>query len=130
MKQHLAIFSQSLADEVLTGKKTVDFRFSKTKNLPYLKVTKDDVVLLKNSGQDVCGRAEVDNVLYFDDLNQNKLLSIELKYLKSAAISKKQFCDFARGAKYLSIIFLKNPNRFVAPYKIHKKDQRSWVVLA
>lgn len=129
MKQHLAIFSHNLADEVLHGNKTVDFRFSNTKKPPYLKVVKGDTLFLKNSGQNVCGRAEVDNVLYFDELSENQLRSIERKYLKYAAISKVQFYKFAQGAKFLSVIFIKDPFRFVVPYKIHKKDQRSWVIM-
>lgn len=129
MNKHLAIFNNHLADKVLSGEKTVDFRFSQVKIAPYLKIMKGDIVLIKNVGQAVSGQVEVDNVLYYDDLFPVKIKQIKNDYLKRSAITNQDFDKLRQGAKYLSIIFLKNPHRYIAPPKVHKSDRRGWAVL-
>lgn len=129
MTKHLAIFSGGLATAVLDGQKTVDFRFSKSKIAPYLKLQKGDVVLIKNVSEPVIGQVEVDNVLYFDDLSRVQLQKIKSDYLKESALDQSAFDNFRQGANYLSIIFFKQPRRFICPLKIDKKDRHGWMII-
>ncbi len=130
MNKHLAIFSHNLGDLVLSGEKTVDLRFAKKKIAPYLKVMKGDRVYVQNVGRNAAGQVEVENVLFFDSLNSGKLRQIKKDYLKLAAIDTRLFNRFADGNSYLSVIFLKNPQKYVAPVKFHHRDRRGWQVLS
>jgi predicted transcriptional regulator len=129
MAKHLAIFNDHLAEAVIEGKKSVDFRFAQKQIAPYLKVKKTDQVLIKNVSEPVIGLVEVDNVLYFDGLNLKNLNEIKRNYLNLAGIDEKEFDALSSGASYLSVIFLKRPKRFIAPFKIEKRDRRGWLVI-
>jgi len=129
MAKHLAIFSNDLAASVLDGHKTVDFRFSKSKIAPYLKIQKGDNVLVKNVSEPALGQVEVDNVLYFDNLTDGQLQKIKQDYLAESAITELVFDKFSEGSKYLSIIFFKQPKRFICPLKIDKKGRHGWLIL-
>jgi predicted transcriptional regulator len=129
MTKHLAIFSGGLAEAVLNGRKTVDFRFSKAKIAPYLKLQKGDIVLIKNVSEPVIGQVEVDNVLYFDNLSGGQLRKIKSEYLEDSAIDQASFDNYRAGSKYFSIIFFKHPRRFICPLKTDKKGRSGWRVL-
>lgn len=126
MRRHLAIYFDNLADKILTGEKTVDFRFSKAKVAPYLMAGKGEIVLVKNTGGKVIGQAEIDNVLFYDNIFPVKIKQIKDDYLKRANITDDTFNRMKKGRKYLSIIFFVNPQRFIAPLMILKHDRRGW----
>lgn len=129
MAKHLAIFTHNLASAVLSGKKTVDFRFSQSKISPYLKVQKGDTVFVKNVGDKVIGQAEVDNVLYYDSLTNWDLDRLRAEYSGQALISEEFFKKLSEKGRYLSLIFFKKPERFVAELNITKKNRRGWLVI-
>lgn len=127
--KHLAIFSNKIGDLVLSGVKTVDFRFSKAKISPYLKVQKGDIVLIQNVSELVKGQAEVENVLYFDNLNTENIQKIKKEYLTKSALNEEQFLGFSRGARYLSIILLCRPQHYIAPLRVQKNSRSGWLSL-
>jgi len=130
MAEHLAIFSQHLGDKVINGIKTVDFRFSKNAVVPYEKLLKGDTVYIKNSGEKIIGQIEVENVLFFDNLNDEKVSTIINNYLKDAALSISDLDLFSKNARFLTIIFFKNPQRYIANLNIPKKDRRGWSIIS
>lgn len=112
---HVAIMSKSfgdLIDQVLTGKKTVESRWSKNKIAPWNKIKIGEKVYFKNAGGPVIAVAEVEKVLQFDNLNPKKIRDI---------LNKWPLVDYewAKSKNYCVLIFLKNP-RPVKPFKIDK----------
>jgi predicted transcriptional regulator len=127
-RRHLAIFLRGTADKILSGEKFVEIRLSEAKIDPYLKVNKEDEIYLKDSGCRVSGKVTVDNCLYYDNLKQEDIQSLKEKYSEATSIDE-DFWKKHRKARYATIIFLRNPQKFLAPINIKKNDRRAWVVL-
>lgn len=105
MKKHLAIFKGQAGEEILSGKKTIESRFSKVKKAPFGVVSSGDMVYIKPSGKEIIGEFRVKKVCYFEDP--------EIK-----------------TARYATFIFIGDSARFItSPLKFKKKDSRGWVVL-
>ncbi len=120
MKKHLAIFKFDLAEKILTGEKTIESRFSKTRLSPFAEVSCGDIVYIKPSGKDIIGQFEVEKVIFYEGLDKADIEKIKQDYGE----------QIAPGSKYASLIFIGQTTRFlVSPIKIEKKDQRGWVVL-
>jgi hypothetical protein len=128
MKKHLAIFVGSAIDDIISGRKTIESRFSLSRILPYAQVAKDDVILLKKSGGDVIGKVLADNVLYYDNLTPESIAILRKEYNRELCASDN-FWFTKSKSRFGTLIFLKNPERFLVPIKIHKTDRRPWVIL-
>jgi len=127
MTKHLAIFSDKLADEVLSGLKTVDFRFSDTKKAPFLKLSRNDLVYIKNVSEPIIGQVEIENVLYFENLKKAEIGTLIKRYSAFCGINRKELEKYAGKHQYLSIVFFCHRRRFLSPVKIKKRDRRGWV---
>jgi predicted transcriptional regulator len=128
MKRHLAVFIGNAVEKILQGQKIVEARFSISKILPYESLMKDDEIFLKKSGGLVFGKVKVDNVLYYEGLDAEAIGKLRHEYQNDLLVGDKFWQEHA-NSKYATIIFLKNPERFLAPLKIAKRDRRSWMVL-
>ena len=114
MKQHIAIFVGDAIEDILIGKKTMESRFSLAKVVPYGEIAKDDVIFLKKSAGDIFGKVVVDNVLYYDNLKPQSMQILRKEYSKELCASGEFWHKIAKS-KYLILIFLKKPLRFVMP---------------
>lgn len=128
MKKHLAIFVGSTINDIISGRKTIESRFSLGRVLPYGQITKDDEILLKKSGGDVIGKVIADNVLYYDNLTPESIAILRKEYGKELCVNDN-FWQTKSKSRYGTLIFLKKPERFLVPIKIHKKDRRPWVIM-
>ena len=129
MKKHLAIFKGSAAEDILTGKKTIDSRFSKSKIAPYGQVSKGDLVYIKPSGKEIIGQFRVKKVIFYDGLIQQDLEQIKTTYNQAIA-TDNSYWQSKQQSKYGSIIFIGESSRFItSPIKYSKKDLRGWAVL-
>ncbi|TSC97494.1 MAG: hypothetical protein CEN88_7 [Candidatus Berkelbacteria bacterium Licking1014_2] len=127
--KHLAIFVGRAIEEILAGNKTVEGRLTNAKIPPYMKVAKDDEILLKQSGGKIIGRVMADNVLYYDNLTPEAVGSLRKEYGEEMMVGD-EFWQKKAKARLATIIFLKKPQRFLAPLKDKKKDRRPWVILS
>lgn len=100
---HIAIMNPKVATiaDILSGKKTIESRWSKHKSAPWGKVHLGDIIYFKETGQDVTAQAVVTKVVSIDNLNKN---------------FGRQM---ANGKNYCTLIFLKDP-KTVEPFKINK----------
>jgi hypothetical protein len=89
---------------------------------------KQKEILLKKSGGDVIGRVIVDNVLYYDNLTPESIAILRKEYNKELC-SGDGFWLAKSKSHFGTLIFLKSPERFLVPIKIHKKDRRPWMIL-
>lgn len=134
MKKHLAIFTPSVAEQILNGQKTIETRFSKHKIAPFGVVEVGDLVLIKPAGTEISGQFWVKKVINFEGLEFDDWQFIKNYYgdqlsLGSSELDQKFFADRAKS-RYGTLIFISRTERFLtSPLKIEKKDRRGWIVL-
>ncbi len=127
--QHLAVFTKGVIDQILSGQKTIESRFSKFQFAPYKKVKRGDEIFMKESGGKVKGKFLADNVLFFSDLNPKKLGGLRREYDEEIR-ADKSFWQDKKDAQYATLIFIKNPVPLANPLVLEKHDKRAWVVLS
>lgn len=87
-KIHLGIFAEPYLTYMLDGKKTIESRFSKNRVLPYNKISKDDIVIVKKSSGNVVAYFTIKEVLFFD-LSINSIEDIKVKYSKELCVNEE-----------------------------------------
>lgn len=128
MKKHIAIFVGNTIEDILSGRKTIETRFSKVASMPYLKIIKGDIVFLKQSSGDILGQFEVDNVLFFDKLTKRDVDVLKHQY-ENNILADDKYWQKAYNSKFASVIFIKKVERYLAPIKFKKHDRRAWLIL-
>ncbi|MFH0701874.1 MAG: ASCH domain-containing protein [Candidatus Woesearchaeota archaeon] len=116
--KHLAILSKKgkwLA-KILSGEKTIESRWYKSRKTPYQNISSGDVVYFKESGQPVTARAKVSKVLFFSELDERKIKEILKEYGKRMGIS---YSEKLLGKKFCTLVFLTAVEP-VAPFNIDK----------
>lgn len=129
MTRHLAIFKGEGAELILSGKKSIESRFSKRKDPPYGAISAGDLIFIKPSGKDIIGQFRVKKVIFFDGLEADDVYGIREKYGKALAVGDV-YWKGKDTARYGTLIFIGEVDPFItSPIKIPKKDLRGWVVL-
>lgn len=131
VRTHLVIFKNVDAIEaILRGERRVEIRFSQRCLPPYGEVVRGDSLFLKLSGRAIIGDVRVDNVLYYDRLDPEMIGRIRREYEKELGV-EAAFWEAVRGAHFVSLLFLREPRRYLVPVPFPgKHDRRAWVVLA
>lgn len=125
-KIHLGIFSEPYLTYMLDGKKTIESRFSKNRIVPYNKITKDDIVIIKKSSGDVLGYFTIKEVLFFD-LNDTSINEIKEKYYKQLCVDET-FWTTKKNSNYATLIIIDNIVE-LKPFHINKKGMQTWIKL-
>lgn len=129
MKKHIGIFVGSSGEDILTGRKRIESRFSKSKIPPFGCISSGDLVYIKPSGKEIIGQFRVQKVISFDGLTPEDLKGIEEQY-GLGIVAKESYWNLKLGSKYGTLIFVGQTDRFItSPIKYSKRDQRGWVVL-
>ena len=117
--KHLAIFKGEGGNLILTGKKTIESRFSRRKDPPFGQISTGDLVYIKQSGKDIIGQFRVKKVIFYDGLTPDDVSEIEERFGKKIlvglfiyTISKKRLIlhpmgvglGSSKGRKFLSIV--------------------------
>lgn len=129
MARHLAIFSElKPIEKIFRREKTVEVRFSQQRQAPFGQIKKGDEIFLKLSGGKILGLAKVDNALFYENLTPETIGKLRQEYQKESA-TLASFWGAHSKSRYVSIIFLKDPERFLAPIKSKKHDRRGWALM-
>ncbi|MBI2019513.1 ASCH domain-containing protein [Candidatus Daviesbacteria bacterium] len=129
MRKHLAIFTGKAGEQILTGKKTIESRFSRVKNPPFGEISGGDLVYIKPSGEEVIGQFRVKKVFFYDNLDLSDLSALRNLYGEQLA-ADKDYWEKHKNARFGTLIFIGDSAKFItSPIKIPKKDLRGWVVL-
>lgn len=122
MRKHLAIFTKEEIEEIFSGEKKIDGRFSKKRISPFGLISRGDLVYIKPPGKDIVGQFKVKKIIYIENLDEGDWDFLKKKY--DLTWEKKL------NANFLTLIFLDEVEQFItSPIKITKKDLRGWVVL-
>lgn len=123
--EHLAIMDKDTINKILNGTKTIESRFSKNKISPYHKVKVGDIVYLKEGGKEIIACFIVDKVIYFDNLNKDKVLEIKAKYGKEINADDSYF-KIKESSSYGTLMYVKDPKR-IEPITVYKKGRQGFI---
>ena len=123
--EHIAILNKSwkFLESILSGEKTIESRWYKTKRAPYSQIGSGETVYFKNSGEPVTAKAKVEKVLEFSNLNPEIVDEILKTYGDAIGICKKDIPKFReqfKDKKYCILMFLKNSEK-INSFEIDKK---------
>lgn len=126
---HLAILNQPYINFILEGKKTIESRFSVNKTIPFQRVKKEDIILLKLSSGNVLGLCEVKDACFYE-LNSEIWKYIKEKLAQSLCINDDVFwIEKEQKSRYASLIQVQNPTIFDQEIIYRKKDRRGWIII-
>lgn len=125
-KIHLGIFSEPYLTYMLDGKKTIESRFSKNRIVPYNKITKDDIVIIKKSSGNIVGYFTIKEVLFFY-LNDTSIGEIKEKYNKQLCVDE-EFWITKKNSNYATLIIIDKLYK-LKPFHINKKGMQTWIIL-
>ncbi len=127
--KHLAIFKNDVGELILSGKKTIESRFSKRRDPPFGQISAGDLVYIKPSGKDPIGQFRVKKVIFYDGLEVGDIGEVREKYGSKLAVDES-YWKGKETAKYGTLIFIGEVDPFItSPLKLSKKDLRGWVAL-
>ena len=124
---HLAVLVDPYLDFILSGKKTIESRFSLKRCPPYERVHPGDVLLLKKVGGPVLGISRVSELLFYE-LDRLCLKSIQKKHADAISPADREFWKDREKASFATLIWLENV-KAIQPLAVRKRDRRGWVIL-
>lgn len=78
--EHLAIMKKGYIEKILSGEKSIESRFSMNRITPFHRITTGDKVYLQETGKSVTASFTAGEVLYFSDLDEERISEIKAKY--------------------------------------------------
>lgn len=123
---HLAIFAEPFLSMVLSGKKTIESRFSRNRCAPYGEISEGDIILLKEVAGPICGVAMARRTWCFD-LVTEPIDRIRARF-GAGICADDAFWTARADALYATLIEL-DAAASIAPVNCDKRDRRGWVSL-
>ncbi|VVB73938.1 Uncharacterised protein [uncultured archaeon] len=117
--QHVAILTGNFLDKILSGEKTIETRWYKSRRAPFRSVSSGDTIYLKQSGGPVIARCAVVKSLFFEDLDRDRIADLLRRYGKEACIGE-EMTEALAGKRYCTLIWLGEVTRLDAPFDIDK----------
>ena len=124
-KIHLAFMVEPYLSLILSGKKTIESRFSTKKMIPFKSISVGDIVVLKKSGGDIVAIFEVEKVIFKQVDNENDVEEIKEKYGKELCLEDKFWFE-KQDARYVTLIKISHLQS-VSPITIKKANRQSWI---
>ena len=130
---HIAILDKKrkLLQKIISKEKTIESRWYQTKRTPWNNIKSGDIIYFKDCGESITVKAQVSNVLFFDDLNKEKVLSITKKYGKAICLETLEYIDYYIKKKYGILMFLENV-KTIKPFNINKSgfgNACAWITI-
>lgn len=132
--QHIAIMKPAwkLLPKILSGEKTVESRWYKTRRTPWGKIKKGDTLFFKDSGKPVSVKSTVTKVEQFEINSNRQALEIMQKYALSDLGTDKlspEIKDYIKNKNYAIFIHFNRTKR-VKAFEIDKNGfgmQSAWI---
>ncbi len=122
--EHIAIMRKSwgLTNKILTGQKTIESRWYKSKYPPWNRIKPGETIYFKDSGNPVTIRTEAARIVQYSSLTPKKVWDILNENGIADGIDIKdlpKFYEWCKNKKYCMLIFLRNPKK-IKPFNIDK----------
>ena len=129
---HIAILSKNLKllQKILSKEKTIESRWYKFKKTPYKNISIGDKIFFKDSGEPITAEAIVNKILFFDNLDKDKIIKILKEYGKQICVPMS-YAEELEGKKFCTLIFIKDVKK-IKPFNINKKGygmMAAWITL-
>ena len=105
--EHIAILSikRKLLGKILSGEKTIESRWYKTKKTPFNSIKENDIIFFKETGMPITAKAIVEQALFFDNLDEEKIKEILNEHGKNIGVDMSYF-EEVKDKKLCSLIFI------------------------
>jgi ASC-1-like (ASCH) protein len=124
---HLVILKKPYLDAILSGQKSIESRFTRTKHHGFGRVLVGDKLFLKESSGPVCATAKVAVVKNFENLTPKRIVEIKQQY-NHHIIGSDEYWRSKSDCRFGFLVWL-GEVKSIKPVRINKKDWRAWVVL-
>lgn len=124
---HLAILKKPYLDAIIEGRKTLESRFTKTRQPYWGQIQPGDEIFLKLSSGPVCATATAAAVKYFENLTPKQILQFKQRY-NHLICGSDHYWESKTNCKFGFLVWLEGV-RSIKPVHINKRDWRAWVVL-
>ena len=131
---HIAFMQKAwgLTEKIATGQKTIESRWYNVRYPPWGKISPDDMIYFKDSGEPVRLRAQVAKIHTYANLVPEQVRALLDEYGADCGIEAGQLADYYarfQHKRYAMFIFLKHAQR-IAPFEINKAGfgkKVSWI---
>ena len=123
---HIAILHKKYYNLILSGKKTIESRFSFNKIAPYNKVKVGETIYLKESGKNITARAKVKDVKFFE-LNPEIVEDIRVKYGNNIGVADVDSWNKTKQKKFGTLVWLENIET-INEIKMNRSCGTEWFV--
>lgn len=124
---HLAVFVEPSVNLLMSGRKSIESRFSLNAAAPFKQLFPGDLVLLKRSGEEVVGIGRVGQVRHYER-SECSWEKIRQAYQEQLCATEDEFWNRISDAGYASLIWF-DQVRALPPIDCDKQDRRGWVVI-
>jgi len=124
---HLVILKKSYLDAILSGRKRIESRLTRTKRYAFGRVLQGDKLFLKVSSGPVCATATVAAVKNFENLTPKQIFELKQRY-NCYIVGSEEYWRSKMSCRFGFLAWLKDV-RAIEPVRIRKKDWRAWVIL-
>ena len=128
MTDHLAILKKEYIEAILTGKKSFEARFNKTRKAPFGQVRPGNKIYLKISSGPIIASATAEDIIAYESLCRYQIARIKQEY-NDLICGSDEFWNSVENCRYGLLIKLRDI-RSIGPVNIDKTDWRTWVVLS
>lgn len=132
--EHLAILDKKrkLLTKILTGEKTIESRWYKSKVTPWGNIKAGEIIYFKESGDPVRAKAEIAEVMQFF-LPQTDISDLLEKYAKDICFTSPmpELISWCNQRKYCILLRLKNVE-LIEPFEINKRGfglMAAWITV-
>jgi ASC-1-like (ASCH) protein len=122
MSDHIAIMNKKwdLIPKILSGKKTIESRWYKSRAAPWDRVQVGDTIYFKNSGEPITVAARVSQVLQFKNLTDETVSQIVAEHGRGLALAQVDVKEWVHGKNYCILMYLEDPREVVPAFDIDK----------
>jgi hypothetical protein len=123
---HIAVFTEPFLGHVLSGRKTIESRFSVRRTVPFGSVSAGDVIALKDSGGPLVGLCRVE-AAWFYRLTARSWNELQQQFAGAMCAEDPRFWEERQGRTFGTLLQITDaaPIRAVS---YPKRDRRGWVV--
>lgn len=125
---HVAILMKSYVEMVLSGRKTIESRLTKTARAPYGMIERGERIYFKQSSGPFRATAVVDQVLFVDELTPKRLKELKRAY-NGGICGDDAFWERKRDSNYASLIWLRGVEAVEYGPKVNPQRGIAWLTL-
>jgi ASC-1-like (ASCH) protein len=126
LRSHIAILKRRYLNLILDGRKTLEFRLTRTACSPFRRIEPGEIIRLKESSGPIRAQVVAKKVLFFDKLTPRRIQQIRNDY-NGEILAPEEFWQERQDCLYGSLIWLDKVQE-ITPYRIHRKGLKAWIV--